>query len=137
MIFPQSFSHLRQIAYNFLCSFRNVLQMASSALKAHLHTSRKLVNDSHTFLLWDFPGLCCDCCLQFTNCLSIVLIHIIFETPPQIKIRGVQVWWMRYVAVLMTFWASLGRRRGIDRDEQWFRQDGGNPPHNKWLPSLA
>jgi hypothetical protein len=25
---------------------------------------------------------------------------------------------MRYVAVLMKFWASLGRRRGIDRDEQ-------------------
>ena len=34
---------------------------------------------------------------------------------------------MRYVAVLMKFWASLGRRRGIDRDEQWFRQDGGHP----------
>ena len=31
---------------------------------------------------------------------------------------------MRYVAVLMKFWASLGRRRGIDRDEQWFWQDG-------------
>jgi hypothetical protein len=31
----------------------------------------------------------------------------------------------------MKFWASLGRRRGIDRDEQWFRQDGGHPPHNK------
>ena len=33
---------------------------------------------------------------------------------------------MRYVAVLMKFWASLGRRKGIDRDEQWFRQDGGH-----------
>jgi hypothetical protein len=62
--------------------------MASSALKAHLHTSRKIVNDSHTFLLWDFPDLCCDCCLQFTNCLRIVLIHIILEIPPQIKIWG-------------------------------------------------
>ena len=59
--------------------------MASSALKAHLHTSRKLVNDSHTFLLRDFPDLCCDCSLQFTNCLRIVLIHIILEIPPQIK----------------------------------------------------
>jgi hypothetical protein len=34
---------------------------------------------------------------------------------------------MRYVAVLMKFWASLGRRRGIDRDEQWFRQEGATP----------
>jgi hypothetical protein len=75
-----------------------------------LHTSRKIVNDSHTFILRDFPDLCC---LQFTNCLRIV--------------RGVQAWWMRYVAVLMKFWASLGRRRGIDRDEQWFRQDGATP----------
>jgi hypothetical protein len=67
--------------------------MASSALKAHLHMSRKIVNDSHTFLLWDFPDLCCDCYLQFTNCLRIVLIHIILEIPPQIKIWEVQVWW--------------------------------------------
>ena len=69
--------------------------MASSALKAHLHTSRKIVNDLHTFLLRDFPDLCCDCCLQFTNCLRIVLIHIILEIHPQIRIWGVQVWWMR------------------------------------------
>jgi hypothetical protein len=60
--------------------------MASSALKAHLHTSQKIVNDSHTFLLRDFPDLCCDCCLQFTNCLRIVLIHIILEIPTQINI---------------------------------------------------
>ena len=33
----------------------------------------------------------------------------------------------RYVAVLRKFWASLGRRRGIDRDEQWFQQDGATP----------
>ena len=110
--------------------------MASSALKAHLHTSRKIVNDSHTFLPWDFPDLCCDCCFQFTNCLRIVLVHIILEISPQIKIWGVQVWWMRYVAVLMTFWASLGRRRGIDRDEQWFRQDRGHPHTNDSLAWL-
>jgi hypothetical protein len=99
--------------------------MASSALKARLHKSCKIVNDSHTFLPWDFPDLCCDCCLQFTNCLRIVFIHIILEIPPEIKFWRVQVWWMRYVAVLMKFLASLGRCRGIDRDEQWFRQDGG------------
>jgi hypothetical protein len=42
---------LQSVCIEFLCSFQNVLQMASSALKAHLHTSRKIVNDSHTFLL--------------------------------------------------------------------------------------
>lgn len=32
-----------------------MLQMASAALEAHLHTSRKIVNYSNTFLLWGFP----------------------------------------------------------------------------------
>ena len=35
----------------------------------------------------------------------------------------------------MKFWASLGRRRGIDRDEQWFRQDA--PPLHTKNDSLA
>ena len=35
----------------------------------------------------------------------------------------------RYVAVLMKFWASLVRRRGIDRDEQCFQQDGATHTH--------
>ena len=33
----------------------------------------------------------------------------------------------RYVAVLRKFWASLGRRRGMDRDQQWFQQEGATP----------
>ena len=78
------FSPSESVCIEYLCSFQNVLQMASSVLKAHLHTSRKIVNDSHTFLFREIPDLCCDCCLQFTNCLRIVLIHIIRE----IKIQG-------------------------------------------------
>ena len=35
----------------------------------------------------------------------------------------------RYVAVLRKFWASLGRHRGTDRDDQWFQQDGATPTH--------
>ena len=62
--------------------------MFSSALKAHLHTSRKIVNDSHTFLLGDLPDLSCDCCLQITYCLRILLIHIVLEIPPQITNMG-------------------------------------------------
>ena len=63
-----------------------MLQMGSSALEANLHTSRKIVNYSNTFLVGDFPDFCCDCCLQFTNCLRVVLVDIILEVPPQIKI---------------------------------------------------
>ena len=33
----------------------------------------------------------------------------------------------RYVAVLRMFWTSLGRRRGIYLDDQWFQQDGATP----------
>jgi len=33
----------------------------------------------------------------------------------------------RYVAVLRKFWTSLGWHRGIDRDDQWFQQDGATP----------
>ena len=131
--------------------FQNVLQMLSSALKTHLHTSRKIVNDSHTFLLGDLPDLSCDCCLQFTYCLRIVLIHIVLEIPPQITIWGFKsgecaahstshllldeheppqtVNTERYVAALRKFWTSLGRRRGMDRDRQWFQQDGATPTH--------
>ena len=46
----------------------------------------------------------------------------------------------RYVAVLRKFWASLGRRRGTDLDDQWFQQDGATPPHIKshcWLAERA
>ena len=42
--------------------------------------------------------------------------------------RGQTVNKERYVAVLRKFWASLGRRRGTDRDDQWFQQDGVTPP---------
>ena len=33
----------------------------------------------------------------------------------------------RYVAVLRKVWASLRRRRGTDRDDQWFQQDVTTP----------
>ena len=32
-----------------------------------------------------------------------------------------------YMAVLRKFWASLRRRRGTDRDDQWFQQDRTTP----------
>ncbi len=33
----------------------------------------------------------------------------------------------RYLVVTRKFWNTLGRRRGITRDEQWFQQDGATP----------
>ena len=46
----------------------------------------------------------------------------------------------RYVAVLRKLWPSLRRRRGTDRDDHWFQQDGTTPPHIKlhsWLAERA
>ena len=33
----------------------------------------------------------------------------------------------RYIEVLQKFWRILGRRRGFERDGQWFQQDGATP----------
>ena len=33
----------------------------------------------------------------------------------------------RYIEVLQKFWTTLERRRGFDRDGQWFQQDGATP----------
>lgn len=33
----------------------------------------------------------------------------------------------RYIAVLSKFYRALGRMRGVDRDSQWFQQDGATP----------
>ncbi|KAG0711490.1 hypothetical protein GWK47_020507 [Chionoecetes opilio] len=33
----------------------------------------------------------------------------------------------RYILVLNKFWKGLGTRRGVNRDEQWFQQDGATP----------
>uniref|UniRef100_UPI00358E2E41 uncharacterized protein n=1 Tax=Myxine glutinosa TaxID=7769 RepID=UPI00358E2E41 len=33
----------------------------------------------------------------------------------------------RYIVVLNKFWRGLGRRRGMNRDVQWFQQDGATP----------
>jgi hypothetical protein len=127
MIFPQSFSHLSQFAYNFYvlskmcpkwhprrwrhtCIRRAKLSMTRTHSSYGISMIFAVIAAFSSPIVW---GL-------FSYTLSL-------RYPPQIQIWGVQVWWMRYVAVLMKLWASLGRRRGIDRDEQWFRQDGGHP----------
>ncbi|GFO20935.1 transposable element tc3 transposase [Plakobranchus ocellatus] len=40
---------------------------------------------------------------------------------------NVQAWNHWTLLVMTKFWAALGRRRGINRAEQWFQQDGATP----------
>ena len=54
--------------------------MLSSALKTHLHhTSRKIVNDSHTFLLGDLPDLLCDCSHVFLYICHVIEIAVLLS----------------------------------------------------------
>ena len=122
MIFPQSFSHLSQFAYN-LYVLSKMCSKWHPRRWRHTCIRRAKLSMTHSSL-----GICLIFAVIAAFSSPIVwglFSYIILEIPPQIKIWGVQVWWTRYVAVLMKFWASFGRCRGIDRDEQWFRQDGG------------
>ena len=74
---------------------KNVLQMSSPALKAHLDPAGKVLDDPPAFLLWDRSYCCCDCCLQVRDSLGVVAIHPVLKVSPQIKIWGVHVRWMR------------------------------------------
>ena len=41
--------------------------------------------------------------------------------------EGVTVTKEHYIVVLNKFWTALGSRRGVNRDVQWFQQDGATP----------
>jgi len=43
---------------------KNVLQMSSPTLQAHLDPAGKILDDPPAFLPWDRSYCCCDCCLQ-------------------------------------------------------------------------
>ena len=117
-----------------------MFQMTSSALETDLHPLRKIVNHSHALLSGDFPDFCWGTApleevlqrlLHSIKCTAWVAIskHGIigpywFEDENE---RAQTVNTERYVAVLRKFWTSLGRRRGIYRDDQWFQQDGATP----------
>ena len=114
-----------------------MFQMTSSALETDLYPLRKIVNHSHS---GDFPDVCWGTAppeevlqrpLHSIKCTAWVAIskHGIispywFEDENE---RAQTVNTERYVAVLRKFWTSLGRRRGIYRDDQWFQQDGATP----------
>jgi len=54
----------------------------------------KFFDDPPAYLSWDRSYCCCDCCLQVRDNLGVVAIHPVLEVSTQIKIWGVQVWWM-------------------------------------------
>ena len=74
---------------------KNVFQMSSPALEAHLDPAGKVLDDPPAFLPWDRSYCCCDCCLQVRNSLGVVGIHPVLKVSPHIKIWGVQLRWMR------------------------------------------
>ena len=52
----------------------------------------KVPIDSLALLSWDGSDGCCDGCLDVSNGLDVVLIHLVLEVPLQIKVWRVQVW---------------------------------------------
>ena len=67
---------------------KNVLQMSSPALKAHLDPAGKVLDDPPAFLPWDCSYCCFDCCHQVRDSLGVVAIHPVLKVSPQIKIWG-------------------------------------------------
>ena len=65
--------------------------MSTFALQAHLDSTCKIVNYSDVFLPGNCPNFGADGCLQLRESLGIVLVDMIFETIPQIKIWGDEV----------------------------------------------
>ena len=68
---------------------KNVLQMSSTVLQAHLDPAGKVLDDPPAFLPWNRSYCCCDCCLQVRDSLGVVAIHPVLKVSPQIKIWGV------------------------------------------------
>ena len=86
----QSFKSVLQKLF-VLLALKNVLQMSSPVLQAHLDPVGSVLDDPHAFLPWDRSYCCCDCCLQVRDSLGIVAIHPVLKVSTQIKIWVVQV----------------------------------------------
>ena len=69
----------------------NMLQLASATLKTNLYLPCEVVHDPDTFLLGDSPN---GDSLELWDGLRTVLVNIVFQEPPQIKIWGLQIWGM-------------------------------------------
>ena len=88
MVIPQSFSNLGCFAQK-LCSLQK--NVRNDLLETDSHQLCKIVNHSHALFSGDFSDFYCNSSLEFTNCLRIVLICIVLQISPEIKIWGVHV----------------------------------------------
>jgi len=77
----QSFKSVLQKLFVSL-ALKNVLQMNSPALQAHMDPAGKLLDDPPAFLHWDRSYCCCDCCLQVRDNLGVVAIHPGLQVSP-------------------------------------------------------
>ena len=94
----QNFSYIRSsLCSRHLQSFKNsllhwrsknVLQMSSPALQAHLDPAGKVFDDPSAFLPWDRSYCCCDCCPQVRDSLGVVAIHPVLKVSPTDKNLG-------------------------------------------------
>ena len=76
---------VRTLKKKVMAILQNVLQVASATLKADLSTTL-------THSCWKIaPNDGCDGSLELWDGLRTVLVNIVFQEPPQIKIWGVQI----------------------------------------------
>ena len=89
--------------------------------------------NSKNIIFWDStpPEVCLQRPLHSIKCTACVVIskHGIIGPYwfPDESERSLMVNSQRYIEVLQKFWTTLGRRRGFERDGQWFQQDGATP----------
>ena len=91
-------------------ALKNVLQMSSPALQAHLDPSGKVLDDTPAFLPWDRSYCGCDCCLQVRDSLGVVAKHPVLKVSPQIKIWGVQAGMRKRKRWKRSFFCGSGSR---------------------------
>jgi len=60
-------------------ALKNVLQMSSPVLQAHLDPGGKVLDDPPALLLWNRSYCCCDCCRQVRDSLGVVAIHPVLK----------------------------------------------------------
>jgi len=69
--------------------------MTAVSLQTHLKPTSKVVNHPDTLFLPDGTNVLGDGHFQFSNGLRTILIHVVLQEPPEIKIWGVQIRWIR------------------------------------------
>ena len=113
-----------------------VLQVSAPALQAHLDEAHFLLSghvNSKNNVFWGStpPEHCLQRPLHSVKCTAWVAISkhgiigpLWFEDDDE---KSVTINTERYVQVLLKFWTTLGRQRGVVRALQWFQQDGATP----------